>query len=105
MKPIDALTGLPRSADVARVVSTQGRQGEVQSQAQVSLFSREMRERQSSVNETQETEGGRVDAENAGGGGGTFYDAQGRKREEEPEKEGGTAEHPSKGKILDIRGS
>jgi hypothetical protein len=105
VKPIDALTGLPRSPDVARVVATQGRQGEVQAQEQVSLFSREMKERQNTVNEAQKTEGGKVDAENAGEGGGAFYDAQGRKRGQESEKESVPGEHPSKGKILDIRGS
>jgi hypothetical protein len=90
---------------VAKLVATQGRQGEVQAQGQVSEFSREMRERQNSVNEAPKAEGGKVDAENAGEGGGAFYDAQGRKKGQEPEKESLAGAHPVKGKILDIRGS
>lgn len=104
MKPIDAISGLPRSPDVARLVATQGHHGEVQSQGQVSGFAREMREKQGTVNEAPKAEGGKVDTENGGEGGNAFYDAQGKKKGREEGKEGGF-DHPSKGKILDIRGA
>lgn len=108
MRPIDALTGLPKSPEVARLVAAQVRQGELQSHSQASVFSREMRERENSVNEAPKVEGGEVDAENAGTGGGEAYDGEGRKRSLKGH-EGQTGvpaqSHPSKGRILDIRGS
>ena len=106
MKPIDALTGLPRSPDIARIAAAQGRQGETQSQAQVSLFSREMKQRESSVSETPKTEGARVDSESAGGGGGSSYAPQERRKGDgRDEKQTGSGAHPSRGKFLDIKGS
>ena len=106
MKPIDALTGLPRSPDIARIAAAQGRHGETQSQAQVSLFSREMKQRETSVNETPKTEGARVDSESAGGGDGSSYSPdERRKGDGREEKQAGPVTHPSKGKFLDIKGS
>ncbi len=105
MKPIDALTGLPRSPDIARMVATAGRHGEVQAQGQVSVFAREMKDRQNSVNEAPKAEGGQVDAENGGEGGGASYESPGKKNPHEGEKENTAGTHPAKGKILDIRGS
>ncbi|MEX0974430.1 MAG: hypothetical protein WD024_03630 [Bacillota bacterium] len=105
MKPIDVVTGLPRSAEVARLLATQGRHGEIETQGQVSAFAREMRDRQSSVNEAPKAEGGQLDAEGGGEGGGAFYDAPGDKRSRDGEKESQSDGHPAKGKILDIRGS
>jgi hypothetical protein len=105
VKPIDVLTGLPRSPDIARVVAAQGKQGELQAQSQVSIFAREMKERQSTVNEAPKVEGSKVDAENGGEGGTAFYDAQSKKKGKEEGKESAAGSHPSKGKILDIRGA
>lgn len=104
MKPIDAISGLPRSPDIARLVATQGHRGEVQSQGQVSGFAREMREKQNSVHEAPKTEGGAVDTEGGSEGGNAFYDAQGKKRGRDENRDG-ASDHPSKGKILDIRGA
>lgn len=105
MKPIDAISGLPRSPEIARLVAAQGHHGEIQAQGQVSGFAREMREKQFSVNEAPKTEGGNVDTEGGGDGGNVFYDSQGRKKGHDESKEPGGSDHPSKGKILDIRGA
>lgn len=105
MKPIDAITGLPRSAEVAKIMSAQGRHSEVQSQGQVLSFAREMRDRQSSVNEAPKAESSGLDAEGGSGEGTAYHDGSDGKHSSEGEKEGSAGTHPAKGKILDIRGS
>ena len=105
MKPIDALSGLPRSPDVARFVAAQGRHGEVQAQGQVSAFAREMKDKQSSVTEARKVEGSKVGTEDGGEDGAASYDAQRKKKGQEEGKESGAGNHPSKGKTLDIRGA
>lgn len=105
MKPIDVLTSLPRSPDIARVVANQGRQGEVQAQGQMLGFSREMNQRNHTVNEAAKTiTDNKVDAESPGAGG-AGYEFGGGKKDGEAEKENPGIQHPSKGQILDIKGA
>ncbi|MGE5578676.1 MAG: hypothetical protein ACM3WU_01430 [Bacillota bacterium] len=105
MKPIDAITGLPRSADVARIISAQGRQVEVQNQSQVAAFAREMLDRQTTVNETPKAENAAFDSDGGSGEGGHYGSMPKDKNSHEGGKENPAGEHPAKGKILDIRGS
>ena len=105
MKPIDSITGLPRSTDVSRIMAAQGRHSEIQSQGQAVTFAREMRERQNSVNETPKAENSGLDSEGGSGEGAAYGDASGEKNSRDNEKDQAAAVHPAKGKILDIRGS
>ena len=105
MKPIDAITELPRSTEVARLMTTQLRHGEIQSQVQTSTFAREMQGRQNSVGETPRAEHGSFDSEGGSGEGGAFGHSHGGKNQRDGEKDEAAALHPEKGKILDIRGS
>lgn len=105
MKPIDAITGLPRSTEAARLVTTHLRHGEVQSQVQTNTFAREMQGRQNSVNQTPKAEHGSFDSEGGSGEGGAFGNNPGGKNQRDGEKDEPAAVCPEKGKILDIRGS
>ena len=105
MKPIDSVTGLPRSAEVARMMSTQVRHGEVAGQGQTLSFAREMKERQNTVAEAPKSEKGTLDTEGGGGEGGAYYSGSGGKQAREEDVPGKDDEYPGKGKILDIRGS
>jgi hypothetical protein len=105
VKPIDAITGLPRSADVARIMASQGRQGEVQHQGLAASFAREMMDRQTTVNETPKAESSAFDAEGGSGEGGYYGGMPKDKNSREERNENAAGEHPAKGRILDIRGS
>ena len=105
MKPIDAITGLPRSAEVARLMTTQLRHGEVQSQVQTTTFTREMQGRQSSVNQASKAKHSSLDSDGGSGEGGAYGNNPGGKNQRDGEKDEAAALHPEKGKILDIRGS
>ena len=102
MKPIDGLTGLPRSADLARMVAAQGRHGEVQTENQAVVFSKEMNQRAQTVNEPPKAENS-VDGESAGGS--AAWEAPSDKGGETKEGETPGSTHPSKGKLLDIQGA
>ena len=102
MKPIDSLTALPRSADLARMVAAQGRHGEVQTENQAVLFAKQMDQKAQTVNEPPKAENS-VDSESAGGS--AAWEGPTEKKNET--KEGGRegSAHPSKGKLLDIQGA
>ncbi len=102
MKPIEAISGLPRSADVARIVASHGRQGESQIADQSDLFRRQMMERSRSVNEPPKSENN-MDGESTGGN--AFYQTPSEKRKAGSDGEEGNLSHPTKGKVLDIRGA
>lgn len=105
MKPIDAITGLPRSAEVARIMAAQGKQGEVQNHGLAASFAREMLDRQTTVNETPKAQNSAFDTDGGSGEGGYYGSAPKDKNPHEGGKEGAAGEHPAKGRILDIRGS
>ena len=104
MKPLDALTSLPRSPDVARYASHMVRQGESQAQSQMVGFAKELSHRNQTVSETTNTwTDNKTDTESPGGGG-AFYGANPERRGGKDEREDSSLLHPSKGKILDIKG-
>ncbi len=101
MKPVDAVSGLPRSPDIARVAAAQGRLGETQMAVGSQEFTKQMTERREIVTESSQA---RNSPESDSPGGNATWegpDPGGRERQEEEKP--GTA-HPTKGKILDIRG-
>ncbi|HHY76313.1 MAG TPA: hypothetical protein GX500_06040 [Firmicutes bacterium] len=105
MKPLDALSSLPRSPDVARYAAHLTRQGEIQAQSQMAGFARELSHKNQTVGETTKTwTDNKTDTESPGGGGG-FYEAATEHRRGKDESKEPSVSHPSKGKILDIRGT
>ncbi|MGI6662977.1 MAG: hypothetical protein ACOX4B_05805 [Bacillota bacterium] len=104
MKPLDALTSLPRSPDVARYASTLVRQGEAQAQSQMLGFAKELSHKNQTVGETTKTWTDNKTDTDSPGGGGTFYEANPERRGGRDEREEPSTLHPSKGKILDIKG-
>lgn len=107
MKPIDVITGLPRSPDIARIVDAQSRYGEVQLHDRATSFSREMSQKSASVSGITKAEGNIVDTESGGGGGGYAGGGsagQGHQRGERRHAERADT-HPEKGRVLDIRGA
>ncbi|HHY45135.1 MAG TPA: hypothetical protein GX512_05435 [Firmicutes bacterium] len=105
MKPLDALTSLPKSPDVARIASTLVRQGESQAQTQMLGFAKELSHRNQTVGETTKTwTDNKTDTESPGGGG-NFYDASPGRHGGKDGREESSTPHPSKGKILDIKGT
>lgn len=104
MKPIDVLTSLPRSPEIARVVAAQGRHAEVQAQNQIASFARELSHKDQSVGEAVKTvTENNVDDESPGEGG-AYYGQSGGKGDGKPDKDHAAPQHPSKGKVLDIKG-
>lgn len=104
MKPIDVLSALPRTPDIAKVVAKEVRHGEIQTQSQILSFSREMSQKSQTVSEPVKTVAeNKVDSESPGGGG-TFYDSHGGRGEKGADKDNPGTQHPFKGKVLDIRG-
>ncbi|HHX29573.1 MAG: hypothetical protein ACOX5Q_03125 [Bacillota bacterium] len=105
MKPLDALASLPRSPDVARYASTLVRQGEAQAQSQMIGFAKELSHRNQTVSEATKTWTDNKTDTDSPGGGGAFYDADAQHGGRSDDKEESSTLHPSKGKILDIRGT
>lgn len=106
MKPIDAVTGVRRSADVAKVVDSRSRQTQLAIQSQAVTFARKMSNKYKSVSEIPRSEEPRVDTNLRDRGQkkhGKFSDE--RKRKEKTEEKVDLTMHPTKGKILDIRGA
>lgn len=105
MNPID-VTGLPRSLEVARAASVQGRQGEIQVQSQSRVFVREMDDRSQAVNETPETGGRRIQSDSGGQDSAPWQQSSSKgKGKGKSQEQAAKTEHPDKGKILDIRGA
>ncbi len=102
MKPIDTLAGLPRSADIARMVAAQGRHGEVQAESLATGFLREMTERAQTVNEAPKSENS-VDSESAGGSAAWEFPDDRKNGKDGAKRE--ASGHPTKGKLLDIQGA
>jgi hypothetical protein len=102
MKPLEALAGLPRSADIARVVAAQGRHGEVQAESLATSFMREMTERSQAVNEAPKSDNS-VDSESAGGS--AAWESPGGKGNGNDGSRKEASGHPIKGKLLDIQGA
>jgi hypothetical protein len=106
VKPIDAVTSLPRSPDVARLADTAARQGDIRSQLQSVSFANEVSERARSVAQSHKTEKAQFDPGSGGSGalGSGGLPGKGRQRKG---KDGTSKEspHPSKGKIIDIHGA
>ncbi len=105
MKPIDAVTGLPKSPDVAKLADTAMRQGDLQSRAQSLSFSKEVAERARTVAESHKPDKANIAnnlSDNKGSAGRNLPD---KKRTKDQEQEHRTSPHPSKGQILDIRGA
>lgn len=107
VKSVDAVQGLPRSPDVAKVVDTRVRQAELQAINQSATFAREMSEKSKSVSRLPKASDARVDTQSSGsgGGGGGYSQTAREKKKTVEEKETSSLQHPSKGKILDIRGA
>jgi hypothetical protein len=105
MKPIDLITGLPRSPDVARLVETQGRHGEVQTAGQAISFSKQMTERSKTVTQATSVTGHKIEPDSGGGGNTPDYQwGERRGKKEDPDNKTAQA-HPTKGKMLDLRGA
>ncbi len=105
MNPID-VTGLPRSLEVAKAASVQGRQGELQVQSQSRVFVREMDERSQAVNETPETGGRKIQSDSGSQERSSWQEGSGKgKGNEKGQEQAAKTDHPAKGKILDIRGA
>ncbi len=105
MKPMDALTALPRSPDVARYASTLVRQGEAQALSQMTGFARELSQKSETVSETTKTWTDNKTDTDSPGGGGAFYEANSDRKGGNNDKEDQSTLHPSKGKVLDIKGA
>jgi len=106
MKPIDAVTGVRRSADVAKVVDSRSRQTQLAIQSQAVTFARKMSSKSKSVSEIPRSEEPRVDTNLQDRGQkkhGKFSDE--RNQKEKTEEKVHLTTHPTKGKILDIRGA
>ncbi len=105
MKPIDALTGLPKSPDVAKLADANARHGDTQTHSLSVSFSREVSEKARSVSQSQKAERAKIGDEP--GRGQTLKD-QGRGDQNQTgheQEEGEKSPHPSKGRIIDIRGA
>ncbi|HHY11829.1 MAG TPA: hypothetical protein GX529_04285 [Firmicutes bacterium] len=105
MKPIDAVTGLPRSPDVAKLADTAARQGETQSQLQSVSFSKEVAEKARSVPQSHKTEKAKIGngSQDSHGSAGGSLPGKGQRGDEEGNRK--ESPHPSKGQIIDIRGA
>lgn len=103
MKPIDAVSGLPRSPDVARIANEGVRQAEAVVQNQAASFSRVIEQRSRTVNESGKPSRAEVNSDSGGGGSGPFYEGRHERKSGNPKQ--AESVHPSKGKILDIRGN
>jgi hypothetical protein len=106
VKPIDAVTSLPRSPDVARLADTAAKQGDIRSHLQTVSFSNEISERARSVAQSHKSEKAQFDP-GSGGGGALGGDSMSRKSRKRKYGDGSSKEspHPSKGQIVDIHGA
>lgn len=102
MKPVDAVSGLPRSPDIARVAAAQGRLGESQLVVGSQEFARQMAERRETVTEPPQA---RNSPESESPGGNAAWEAPGKGQKERPGERKAETIHPTKGKILDIGGA
>lgn len=106
MRPIDTLTGIPKSPEVARVADSTQKQGSVQSQIQLASFAKEITERATTVSESPHVSEARIDPDSKKKKSSADKSFSGSDKEDEHRD---TAQqqspHPSKGKILDIRGA
>ncbi len=105
MTPIDAVTGLPKSPDIAKLADTAARQGDMQSQVQSLSFSREVTEKARAVSESPEVAESRIDAESGRGEGSASGGSLTAKEQKSANHREKKSPHPTKGKILDIRGA
>lgn len=108
MKPIEALTSVPRSVDASRLSQERLKDGEAQFQNSQAAFSRELQDRSRSVNEAQSTDKTRIETESRGSGQKGRDEQPGKGdhfTEKKQEEESFGVSHPVKGKILDIRGA
>ncbi|HON86953.1 MAG: hypothetical protein KBI39_00195 [Firmicutes bacterium] len=105
MRPIDTLTGIPKSPEIAKVADSTQKQGTVQSQIQLVSFAKEVSERASTVSQSPQVTEAAIDPDSRkkkGNTGGSFSDGAHDDRSDTDEPK---PQHPTKGKILDIRGA
>lgn len=105
MKSIDAMTGLPKSPDVAKLADTAMRQGDTQSQAQSLSFSKEVAEQARTVTESHRTDKANIDGDSSGNNSLTGRDLSRKERSKDQKQDHNKSPHPSKGQILDIHGA
>lgn len=105
VKPIDAVTSLPRSADVAKLADTAARQGDIKFHLQSVSFSDEVSERARSVSQSDKAEKATIGPGSQEGG--SFYGGMPRKGRQRKGDDGNLKQspHPSKGQIIDIHGA
>jgi hypothetical protein len=106
VKPIDAITSLPRSADVARLADTAARQADIRSHLQSVSFSHEVSEKARSVSQSDKAEKAKI-GPGSGEGGASYGGGMSRKRKRRKGGDGSLKQspHPSKGQIVDIHGA
>ncbi len=105
MRPIDAVTGLPKSPDIAKLADTAVRQGDMQTQIQSLAFSKEIAEKTKTVSESSEVAETKVDTDTQDGQGSTAGGSLTGKQKHGENKSEKRSPHPTKGKILDIHGA
>ena len=106
MRPIDTLTGIPKSPEIAKVADSTQKQGTVQSQIQLVSFAKEVSERASTVSQSPQVTEAAIDPDSRkkkGNTGGSFSD--GAHDDDKSDTDELKPQHPTKGKILDIRGA
>jgi len=104
VKPIDAVTGLPRAQDAARETNARMRQGETQFQNTQATFAKEIEVKSRSVSEPPKAREAKVESDSKGRQGAYSGDSSDRKKRRDEETQS-LPSHPVKGKILDIRGA
>lgn len=105
MRPIDAVAGLPKSPDIAKLADTAARQGDMQTQVQSLAFSREIAEKTKIVSESSEVAETTVDTDTQDSQGSATDGSLAGKHKHGRNKREKTSPHPTKGKILDIHGA
>ncbi len=105
MKPIDMVTSLPKSPDVARLADTAARQGDARFQSQSSTFSKEVSEKARIVSKSQKPEKLEINKDSQQRHNAEDDNSTNKNLYESDEEEGKELFHSTKGQIIDIRGA
>ncbi len=106
MRPIDTITGIPKSPEIAKVADSTQKQGTVQSQIQLVSFAKQVSEKAATVSQSSQVSEAKTDPDSRKKRGTDGRSLSGTTDEEnETNSDEPKSQHPSKGKILDIQGA